>query len=95
MKPLATCETDIELVDPTLDTAPRSPILITEKEVLFSTAAAVPVWPRTIHWWPAATHLVLAATHRMFLHGVEPRQHHPKRYEFLERACLAREMDRL
>jgi hypothetical protein len=27
--------------------------------------------------------------------NVELRQHHPKRYEFLERACLDRELDRL
>jgi hypothetical protein len=41
---------------------------------------------------------VLAALHRMFagrtIDTVEPRQHHPKRYEFLERACLDPELDR-
>ena len=42
---------------------------------------------------------VLAAVQGMFQRstadGVEPHQHYPKRYEFLERSCMGREMDRL
>jgi hypothetical protein len=29
------------------------------------------------------------------INNVEPRQHHPKRYEFLQWACLDPELDRL
>jgi hypothetical protein len=79
--------------------ASPAPILITEKEVLFSTAAAMPASPTTTHWLPKATGVVIAAVHGMLLtsspHGRQPRQYYPKRYEFLENSCLAREMDRL
>ena len=75
-----------------------APVLITEKEVLFSTAAAVPL-PTTTRWWPEATGVVVAAMHQMGLaskaDGGQPRRDYPKRYEFLERSCMAREMDRL
>jgi hypothetical protein len=78
---------------------PPAPITITEQEVLFSTAAAVPVRSRTIRWWSKVTGVALAAVHRTFLtstpDGVKPRRHYPQRYEFLESARLAREMDRL
>ena len=74
------------------------PVLITEKQVLFSTAAAVPVRPTTMHWWSEATGVALAVIHRMWLtpraNGPQPRQHYPKRYAFLEYSCMAREMDR-
>jgi hypothetical protein len=76
-----------------------APILITEKEVLFSTAAAVPVRPTTTRWWPAATRSFLTAMHEMLLtswvDSREPRRDFPRRYEFLEYSCMAREMDRL
>ena len=75
-----------------------APVLITEKEVLFSTTAAVPLRPTT-RWWSEATGVVVAAMHRMSLtsraDGRQPRQDYPRRYEFLERSCMAREMDRL
>ena len=74
-------------------------VLITEKEVRFSTAAAVPLRPTTTRWWSEATGVVVAAMHRMSLtsraDGRQPRQDYPRRYEFLERSCMAREMDRL
>jgi len=75
------------------------PVLVTEKQVLFSTAVAVPVRPRAIHWWSEVTGVALAAIHRMQLtsraDGRQPRQYCPKRYAFLEDSCMAREMDRL
>jgi hypothetical protein len=67
--------------EPTRDAASAAPILITEKELVFSTAAAVAVRP-TRRWWPTTT-------------GRRPRRHYPRRYGFLERSCMAREMDRL
>jgi hypothetical protein len=85
--------------EPTLEAAPPALILITEKEVVLSTAAAVPVRPTTMRWWPRATRVVLAAMHRMFLTSTpdhhQPPRHYPRRYGFLERSCLEREMDRL
>jgi len=73
-------------------------VLISEKEVLFSTTAAVPLRPTT-RWWSEATGVVVAAMHRMSLtsraDGRQPRQDYPRRYEFLERSCMAREMGRL
>jgi hypothetical protein len=76
-----------------------APVLITEKEVLFSTTAAVPLRPTTTRWWPKATGVLLAAMHQTWLasrtDARQPRQDYPKRYEFLERSCMAREMDRL
>jgi len=74
-------------------------VLISEKEVLFSTAAAVPLRPTTTRWWTQATGVVVAAVHRMSLasraDGQQPRRDYPRRYEFLERSCMAREMGRL
>jgi hypothetical protein len=82
--------------EPTLDAAP---IIITEKEIVFSTAAAAPGRPTTIRGWSEATAVVLAAMQRLLLTSRtdrrRPRQDHPKRYEFLEHSCLAREMHRL
>jgi hypothetical protein len=77
----------------------EAPILITEQEVLFNTAAAVPLPLPKKRRWPAVTGAVLAAVQGMFQRstadGVEPHRHYPKRYEFLERSCMGREMDRL
>jgi hypothetical protein len=76
-----------------------NPILITEEEVLFGTAAAVALRPTTKRWWPAATGAVLAAVKALFqgptADGVEPHRHYPKRYAFLEDSCMGREMGRL
>jgi hypothetical protein len=75
------------------------PVLITEKQVLFSTAAAVPVRSTAFHWWSEVTGVALAAIHRMQLtsraDARQPRQYCPKRYAFLEESCMAREMGRL
>ena len=72
----------------------RAPILITEHEVAFSTAAAVPL-PRT-----KPTRGVIAALRATFLSSradARPaRRHYPLRhYAFLEQAAMAREMRRL
>ena len=76
-----------------------APILITEKEIVFSTAAAVQLRPTTLRGWREATGVVLAALHQMWMtsaaHDRRPRQDYPRRYAFLEYSCLAREMDRL
>jgi hypothetical protein len=68
-------------------------VLITTQEVVFSTAAAVGVRRENIGG------RLVAITRRMFATSTDAsrprRQHYPKRYEFLEDARMAREMDRL
>jgi hypothetical protein len=92
-----------EILDPAPDTesipvaGASAPTLITGHEVAFSSGAAR-VRPVT-RWWTRASAVVRAAMHRRFLtaagHTGAPRQDCARRYEFLERSCLAREMDRL
>jgi hypothetical protein len=72
-------------------TEPQPPVLITEQEVMLGTAAAVP--PRSIsiaQRMVDALHVVGAA-----LRPPPPRPHYAPRAAYLERACMAREMDRL
>lgn len=85
--------------EPNDEAVTSAPGLITEQEVVFATAAAVRTRPTTTRWWTEATLVVLGAIHRMFAtlaSNARPgRRHYPKRYAYLEHACLAREMDRL
>ena len=79
----------------------QPPVVITEQQVAFSTAAAMPL-PRTK---PARR--VIAALRGMFLRSSEdarpapedawlaPRHYPPRRDEFLEEAAMIREMRRL
>lgn len=75
--------------------APSRPaVVITEQEVLFSTAAAVSM-PRT-----KANRGPIAAIQAMFRRAPadevrEPRHYPPRRTEFLEQAAMSREMRRL
>jgi hypothetical protein len=77
-----------------IEAVSQPPVVITEQEVVFSTAAAVPS-PRTK---PARR--VIAALRAMFLSSTEdarpaPRHYPPRRDAFLEEAAMAREMRRL
>jgi len=67
--------------------------LITEQEVLFGTAVAVSVPRRKVSRRIAALmgSMVAISDRR----SRPPRRDYPKRYEFLERAAMAREMGRL
>jgi hypothetical protein len=84
---------------PTPEAVPRPPIVITEKEVLLSTAAAVSLRPTTIRWWTKATGAVLAAVHPIVLtssaQGAPVRRDYPSRLGYLEHSLMARELDRL
>jgi hypothetical protein len=78
-----------------IEAVSQPPVVITEQEVAFSTAAAVPL-PRTK---PAARG-VIAALRAMFLSSSEdarpaPRHYPPRRDAFLEQAAMVREMRRL
>jgi hypothetical protein len=68
------------------------PVLVTEQQVRFSTAAAVPLPGVKIRRWARA----MGAVRGFFAAPNEPmHHHHPKRYAFLEDALMAREMGRL
>ena len=72
-------------VAPTIDVGVSvAPHIITEQEVVFSTAAAVPLHPT--HWWTAATRVV---------HLLKERFAYPPRLDFLEDSLMEREMYRL
>ncbi len=77
--------------------AVATPVLITEAEVAFGTAAAAPLRPTT-GWRVRANHFA-AAVREMFASSTTddgPRyNHHPKRMGYLEDSRMAREMDRL
>ena len=74
----------------------EAPILITEQEVLLSTAAAVRVpSKKTAEQW-----IALLRPRRLFTRSraderAAKHRHYPHHYVFLEQALMAREMDRL
>jgi hypothetical protein len=74
----------------------RTPVLITEQEVLFATTAAVRSRPATAgrRW----TDVIGAALRAVFVSSdAEPRErrHYPSRNDYLEPSRMAREMHRL
>ena len=74
----------------------RTPVLITEQQVLFATAAAAP-WPATTgrRWIAALRAFVLAAFVASSNEDRPKRRHYPPRADFLEDSRMAREMMRL
>jgi hypothetical protein len=84
----------VAAVEPVTDEVTQPPVLITEQEVVFSTAAAVRVRP-------AKTRRGLIAVLRgIFVNSTvnaeKPRRHYPpRRHSYLEHAAMAREMHRL
>jgi hypothetical protein len=76
----------------------RTPVLITVAEVLFSTAAAVPLRTARAGWRTAVLAVqqtFAAAMTRELSQERRPPQHHPKRLRYLEGARMEREMSRL
>jgi len=71
--------------------------LITEQQVLFSTAAAVALPPAKTRWFSDTIHAVGAAVRSIFAASEKPpaRRHYPSRKVYLENALMSREMDRL
>jgi hypothetical protein len=86
-------------VEPSTRVGGSATILITEQEVAFSTAAAVPVRPAKTWQRAAPTASVLAALHRMVSRltpeAPAPRRYYSNHYDFVEDAAMAREMQRL
>ena len=73
----------------------EAPILITEQEVLLSTADAVTVPSKKI----AEQWIALLRPRRLFMHSraderAAKHKHYPHHYVFLEQALMAREMER-
>jgi len=83
----------------TTETVSRTPILITEREVAFATAAAVPVPSTTTRRWTEAIRTVVAAIRGMFATSTADsrpaRRRYPPRTDFLEHSRMAHEMHRL
>ncbi|HEX9497520.1 MAG TPA: hypothetical protein VF926_03840 [Mycobacterium sp.] len=76
---------------------PPHSTLITEQEVIFSTAAVVPAQP--IRWWTEATRVVAVAMRHVFVTSsadLQPRRRYcPPRASYLEYSRMEREMHRL
>ena len=72
------------------------PTLITEQQVMFSTAAAVALPAAKSRRWTGMIGAVRGAVHALFVSPQKPvRGDVPKRYSYLENALMAREMHRL
>jgi hypothetical protein len=91
---------DVGSVPPPVGATPPTPepVLITQQEVVFSTAAAVSVPPATTRHCRLGARLIAPIQRiRMFLTtAAQPRQHHPAREPmYMETARMSRQMDRL
>ena len=83
----------------------ESPVLITEQQVLFSTAAAVALPPAKTRRWTDAVRAVAASVKAAFVTSGDfvtskdearpKRRHYPPRTDYLEDSRMAREMYRL
>ena len=80
-----------------LVTSTETPALITEQQVLFSTAAAVALPPAKTRRWSDAVHAAGFAVGSWIANAAKPATEpvYPKRYAWLENASMSREMDRL
>lgn len=83
-------------VEATVEAVYPAPILVTEHEVAFGTAAAVPVRSPNARWWTRAVSTTVSGTVRTSTAESGPaRRDFQRRYPFLENALMSREMDRL
>jgi hypothetical protein len=70
--------------------------LITEQQVLFSTAAAVALPRAKTRGWSETVRAVASAVGSWFASAAKPpKPVYPKRHAWLENALMSREMDRL
>ena len=76
-----------------------APVLISQHEVALGTAVALRERPTTRRRWFEPINVLLAAVQRSLAPSTKEdrpvRRDYPKRYAYLENACMAREMDRL
>jgi hypothetical protein len=83
-----------------VEASPRTPVLITEQQVLFATAAALPLQPtKTSRRWTEVMRAIGASVTAAFVTSSDEarpaRRHYPARNEYLEGSRMAREMLRL
>ena len=78
-------------------TSTETQALITEQQVLLSSAAAVALPPAKTRRWTDTIHAISGALRAMFAATEKPpaRRHYPKRHAWMDNALMAREMDRL
>lgn len=78
-------------------TATETQALITEQQVLLSSAAVVALPPAKTRRWTDTIHAISGALRAMFAATEKPpaRRHYPKRHAWMDNALMAREMDRL
>jgi hypothetical protein len=70
--------------------------LVTEQQVLFSTAAAVALPPATTRRWSGTVSAMAAAVGGWLASAARPpKPTYPKRHVWLENSLMSREMDRL
>ena len=82
------------------EASPRTPVLVSEQQVLFATATAVPLRPaKTSRRWAEAARAIGASLRAAFVtssNEAQPkRRHYPSRNDFLEDSRMSREMLRL
>jgi hypothetical protein len=100
LAPLGAPPEVVEQLADVTEAAPRTPVLITEQQVMFATAAAVPLQPAKIgRRWIEAVRVIGAGLRAAVVtssNEARPkRQHYPARIDYLEGSRLAREMFRL
>ena len=89
-------QTDVESPSvPSVAPAPDTSTLITEEQVMFSSAAVLA--PAPSRRWSHPAHEVADAVRAMFARPEKPRarrQDYPQRFGYLENSLVAREMSR-
>ena len=82
---------------PDAEVSSHTPVLITEQQVLFATAAAVPLRPaRTTRRWTKAVRASLTAAFVTSSNDARPKRlQRPARNDFLQDSRMAREMLRV
>jgi hypothetical protein len=78
-------------------TSTETQALITEQQVLLSSAAVVALPPAKTRRWTDTIHAISGALRAMFAATEKrpARRHYPKRHAWMDNALMAREMDRL
>src|SRR3954471_24509772 len=91
---------EVEPAADVVEVTPHAPVFITEQQVLFATAAAVPLHPvKTSRTWTESLRVIVASLRAALMtssHDARPKpRHYPVRNDYLEDSRMAREMFRL
>src|ERR1700741_3257473 len=90
--PLPTSDTESGLLTAASTLRKHAPVLISENEIAFSTAAAAPVGSKRRRWWDTT---LMGGLGRILIALTQPLTHHPSRQlAYLEAARMSRAMDR-